>query len=174
MKKIVFAIMFAAMLMISSATNYCLANLPDDEFALGGIPVGSSVDYLKRVYGEPSQVIQINDPLHRGVARRYIYGEGLFFETSDNTIIRICVYTNNKIKTPLGVGVGDAAYRALETYGNPDDKIRPNVSWVDKQYYDTIIYDSNKRNGKAMKILLQKVNGPEKARVREIQVAFFD
>ena len=39
--------------------NTCLANISQDEVALGGIKLGATPEYVKSVYGEPSSYINL-------------------------------------------------------------------------------------------------------------------
>lgn len=49
MKRLILSIF--SLLIVSISTVF--AAIPDSEFAIGGITIGSSADYVQSIYGEP-------------------------------------------------------------------------------------------------------------------------
>ena len=41
-------------MLISLVCSVCFAEIPRSEVALGGVPLGSTPEYVKSIYGEPS------------------------------------------------------------------------------------------------------------------------
>ena len=112
-----FFMAFIFVIMLATQINFCQA-MPYSEMYLGGLTVGSTVDEMKRIYGEPtSHKVGIE---HLG---SYAYGNNVgigYFYFQKARITDITVSANNGWKTPSGLAVGDNISKALDLYGNPD------------------------------------------------------
>lgn len=96
----------------------CSATVPDDELQVGGIAYGTSVEYLRSVYGEPDKIETENHFGNR--IDEYEYGQSLEFKIVDDYVCRIEVSGNNGFATKAGVAVGMDASILKEKYGEPD------------------------------------------------------
>ena len=107
-------------LMITSSISF--AALANDQIALGGITPGSTLDRVKSIYGEPTQVSD----------DEYQFGTGFVVEVKEhdrNIVEKVVTFNNNGIKTPEGVRVGMNESAIESTYGRPDK--------IDRDTYDT-------------------------------------
>ena len=113
-----FFMAFIFVIMLATQINFCQA-MPYSEMYLGGLTVGSTVDEMKRIYGEPtSHKVGIE---HLG---SYAYGNNVgigYFDYQKARITDITVSANNGWKTPSGLAVGDNISKALDLYDKPDD-----------------------------------------------------
>ena len=96
--------------------NFCQA-MPYSEMYLGGLTIGSSIDEMRRIYGEPTShkwVIEVHNS--------YQYGNTVTidYNGSNKKIGFITISADNGWKTPRGLAVGDNISKALDMYGNPD------------------------------------------------------
>lgn len=116
MKKKRIAALLAVACLMGSAV--CSATVPEDELFVGGISCGTSVDYLRSVYGEPDK-IEVEHHLGNRI-EEYEYGSTLEFKILDDSVIRIDVSGRNGFATKAGVAVGMDASILKEKYGEPD------------------------------------------------------
>ena len=137
--------------------------MPYSEMYLGGLTVGSTVDEMKRIYGEPtSHKVGIE---HLG---SYAYGNNVgigYFDYQKARITDITVSANNGWKTPSGLAVGDNISKALDLYGNPDytrsGSFKTAYCYFHKTYYQQkeskdfgFIILFNKDSGKILELAL--------------------
>lgn len=107
-------------LMLTSSVGF--ATLQNDQIALGGITPGSTLERVKSIYGEPTQ---IGDD-------EFQFGTGFIVEVKErdrNIVEKVVTMNNNGIKTPEGVRVGMNESAIESTYGRPDK--------IDRDTYDT-------------------------------------
>lgn len=125
------------------------ASIPDSEFSLGGITVGSSADYVKSLYGEPDKDsgVRIGPD---GKYYEYIYRSSLRieFDVNYNTITGVYVTANNGFSTPAGITVGMNADVITKLYGEPFKNDRGILSYHEDGKW--IVFTT--RNGKITEI----------------------
>lgn len=125
------------------------ASIPDSEFSLGGITVGSSADYVKSLYGEPDKDSGVR-PGPDGNYYEYTYGSSLRieFNANSNTVTGIFVMANNGFSTPAGITVGMDADVITQLYGTPFKNDRGIISYHEDGKW--IVFTT--RNGKITEI----------------------
>ncbi len=125
------------------------ASIPDSEFSLGGITVGSSADYVKSLYGEPDKDSGVR-PGTDGNYYEYTYGSSLRieFDANSNTVTGIFVMANNGFSTPAGITVGMDADVITQLYGTPFKNDRGIISYHEDGKW--IVFTT--RNGKITEI----------------------
>lgn len=99
-------------MLISLVCSVCFAEIPRSEVALGGVPLGSTPEYVKSIYGEPSSY-------DRGAGDSIIYNYNGTFKimfASGKYMYWLETTANNGITTPSGVAVGMNA-SILNKYG---------------------------------------------------------
>ena len=125
------------------------ASIPDSEFSLGCITVGSSADYVKSLYGEPDKDsgIRIGPD---GKYYEYIYGSSLRieFDANYNTITGVYVTANNGFSTPAGITVGMNAHVITKLQCEPFKNDREILSYHEDGKW--IVFTT--RNGKITEI----------------------
>lgn len=89
------------------------AFLPETEFALGGIPLGTYKSQVTGIYGPPSFIE------NNGTETYYYYGNSLkfCFHNESGRLISILTTANNGISTPSGIHVGTSIQELKSTYG---------------------------------------------------------
>ena len=90
--------------------------ISDDRIAIGGIcPLAVTADYIKSIYGEPTEIIKAK--VH-GTNDLWKYNDTLqIYVGEKNSILLIRSSGNNGLKTPDGIGVGDKIFTVLAKYG---------------------------------------------------------
>ena len=113
-----YILLVGALLMLSFST--VCASIPDSEFSLGGITIGSSADYVKSLYGEPDRASNAQ-PGPDGSYYGYVYGSSLRieFNADTNAVTGVIVTANNGFSTPAGITVGMDADVITQLYGEP-------------------------------------------------------
>lgn len=81
------------------------AAIPDSEFAIGGITIGSSADYVQSIYGEPTHISDKVPNAEGGYSYSYAYGSSfyIFFDANTNVVTGIFSTANNGLTTPAGL-----------------------------------------------------------------------
>lgn len=120
MKKIFTAILFLCLTYLSMSLVYAAsysvpAGYPPpvdrSEFAIGGISIGTSMDEIKQIYGEPDKIeLQPNNPAFEDV-EIWTYGKSFIINLNratdgGKTPYLIRTNANNGLKTPSGFTVG--------------------------------------------------------------------
>ena len=127
MKKIVATFAFLVVTLVSAL---CSAEIPAEEVALGGIPLGALPEYVKQIYGEPTSYDRGRDGIviyNYNDTFKIMFSGGKFMYWMETT-------ANNGIKTPSGIGVGNDA-SVLDKYGDTyydrtEDGIRKKAYWA--------------------------------------------
>ena len=114
MKRLILAILIGIAL-----TAECSAAkvLDTDRAALGGIAIGSKIDYVRGIYGEPGKIKQSGD----GVIDWY-YGDTFQIRFVDGRATFVCSNGNNGLNTPDDVGVGMKKKQIKKTFGRPAER----------------------------------------------------
>lgn len=81
------------------------AAILDSEFAIGGITIGSSADYVQSIYGEPTHISDKVPNAEDGYSYSYAYGSSfyIFFDANTNVVTGIFSTANNGLTTPAGL-----------------------------------------------------------------------
>ena len=107
-------------------TSTCFAHysdkepLPNSEVALGGITLGSTMDYVKSIYGEPDETGWTTDTFgNRTLYHRYGNGFYLLEGTygGGSSINELTSKANNGLATPSGITVGTTLDTVKSIYG---------------------------------------------------------
>ena len=143
----------------------CSASIPPDEVALGGISYGSSVDYVREIYGSPERnIVNEKSPLFTGYLNRYYYGNSFSILFRNGSALRLETTAKNGIKTPSGISVGSDESLVIDAYGDCDEKRTAIYGKVVSRYYHI---DDNKNIG-------LKFNFDSKGIVTSIYAGQFD
>ena len=114
MLKKFFVAAIMSVLVVVGQVNLCDAMLYSEMY-LGGLTVGSTVEYMKKLYGKPTEPFV-------GVHGHYEYGDSVIIhhDVIEERLYGIIVKANNGWATPAGLTVGMNISTALDLYGNPD------------------------------------------------------
>ena len=112
--RLIATLMFA--ICILSAGN-CQATMPRSEMFLGSLTIGSTVDEMKRIYGEPQKGYTWG---YENANYMSIYGNNVMIDSWRSKIVGIHITANNGWKTPAGISVGTNIQRVFDLYGQPD------------------------------------------------------
>lgn len=104
MKRLILSVF--SLLIVSISTVF--AAIPDSEFAIGGITIGSSADYVQSIYGEPTHISDKVPNAEGGYSYSYAYGSSfyIFFDANTNVVTGIFSTAINGLTTPAGLTVG--------------------------------------------------------------------
>ncbi len=125
MKKAWIAAITAGLMMSSSL---CLAAVPGDAIALGGVAPGSSVEAAKSIFGTPNYA-----------GKKLYFPNGVIievYEHNPNMVEEIETWTAQGAATPGGVQVGMNESVLERTYGRPD-KFEQEYNETEYTYYST-------------------------------------
>ncbi|WP_432641702.1 hypothetical protein [Acidaminococcus sp.] len=120
-----------------AAAGTCLAHIPLEEFAIGGITLYSKPDQIKAIYGTPTQETKQQITIYKYTlpGLYMIYGNSFKmvmtdpYRNGDYFMYTIETTANNGLGTPAGLMVGDSFEKALALYG------MPNATWSGKKDY---------------------------------------
>lgn len=115
---IVFSLIFSVMLVMTCVAS-AAGRISMSEVSLGGISIGSSMDYVRSVYGEPTKIKTDKTPYQSWSYYRYGNSVELAVLDNDNTVHEIQVTANNGFATPAGVTVGMDRNTLYSVYGRP-------------------------------------------------------
>ena len=109
-----------ALLMLCLTANCSAAKVIDtDRAALGGISIGSKIDYVRSIYGDPDKIRNSDDG-----AVEWYYGDTFQIRFVDDRAVLVCSSGNNGLNTPDDVGVGMKSSRATKVFGRPNEKLK--------------------------------------------------
>lgn len=131
MKRLILSVF--SLLIVSISTVF--AAIPDSEFAIGGITIGSSADYVQSIYGEPTHISDKVPNAEGGYSYSYAYGSSfyIFFDANTNVVTGIFSTANNGLITPAGLTVGMDADAIEQAYGEPWKNDRGYISYHEKE-----------------------------------------
>lgn len=113
-------IIIAALLMLAPIFECDAAKvIGEDRAAIGGITIGSKVDYVRSIYGEPDKIRSDDD---RSV--EWYYGDTFQIRFVDERAVFVCSSGNNGLNTPDDVGVGMKSRRVKKVFGRPHEKLK--------------------------------------------------
>lgn len=115
-------IIIAALLVMTMALECDAASkvIGEDRAAIGGITIGSKVDYVRSIYGEPDKIIESLD----GRAVEWYYGETFQIRFVEERAVFVCSSANNGLNTPDNVGVGMKSRLVKKVFGRPSEKLK--------------------------------------------------
>ena len=92
--------------------------IPAKDMAIGGITFGASEDYVKSIYGEPSDISYDSNGVW-GKTKTYQYGSSFFIKFGQTgNVIELKSTANNGLKTPQGFTVGIPLSEVASYYEN--------------------------------------------------------
>lgn len=143
MKRLILSIF--SLLIVSISTVF--AAIPDSEFAIGGVTIGSSADYVQSIYGEPTHISDKVPNAEGGYSYSYAYGASfyIFFDANTNVVTGIFSTANNGLTTPVGLTVGMDADAIEQAYGEP---------WKNDRGY---IFIMKKENGWYLQLITERL-----------------
>lgn len=115
---IIFSLVFSLMIMMTCVSS-AAGRISMSEVSLGGISIGSSMDYVRSVYGEPTKIKTESTPYQSWSYYRYGDSVEIAVLDNDNTVHKIQVTANNGFATPAGVTVGMDRKTLYSVYGKP-------------------------------------------------------
>lgn len=129
------------------------ASVPASEMSLGSISAGTSINYVRQVYGMPNRTEDMG-----GLYKDW-YGDSVsvVYRRNGSSVMNITSSANNGFKTPSGLTVGQSKNDVVSICGSPDDTF--NIA--DRK---TFMYDSYDRT-KIMRVVFDK-----KGKVAEISI----
>ena len=153
---------FFSFLIISvfMATSICFAgpetgDIPENEIVLGGIPLGATEDYVKRIYGNPTNVTYAYGDFENAHRKIFDYGGTFKITFSNGSVLEAETTANNGIKTPSGFSVGSRVSDVVNYYnrvGTPSSNGKvggrgENSIGYDHKWWMTLNFgfDSNER-----------------------------
>ena len=97
--------------------------LRDDQIAIGGIsPFGSSQEYIRSIYGEPTKISRSWSKSWEAITERWEYGDSFIMifvgDSTEYPYFMKCTAANG-LATPAGIKVGSPASEVIEKYGKP-------------------------------------------------------
>ncbi len=114
----------------------CLASVRDDQIALGGVPIAATQDYVRSVYGEPSNIKKVSADMVV-----WQYGDSfdvrfryMRINTSGYHVTGIRSERANGIATPDGITVGDSVDKMWDMLGE-HDYVYPHKGFDVYEYY---------------------------------------
>ena len=114
-KNFLFVLFFTLIFNISICS--AAKNLSDNSFAIGGIFIGGSADYIKGIYGEPNKIIKNQNEQN---AETWYYGETFVIYCVDGIANSIVSSGANGLATPEGISVGMKKRQMTSKYGRPN------------------------------------------------------
>lgn len=148
MKRLILSVF--SLLIVSISTVF--AAISDSEFAIGGVTIGSSADYVQSIYGEPTHISDKVPNAEGGYSYSYAYGSSfyIFFDANTNVVTGIFSTANNGLTTPAGLTVGMDADAIEQAYGEPWKNDRGYISYHEEGKW--LVFTTH--NGKITEIKL--------------------
>ncbi|MBQ9572940.1 MAG: hypothetical protein IJR22_06070 [Acidaminococcaceae bacterium] len=118
-KKIANAVM---VLVLTAGFSSCEARIPLEDMVIGGVGVGTHINYVKQVYGEPSAVKQHKAEVDSDIRNpmEYSYGKTFTLYADGSIVYSVSSTGNNGLKTSKGITVGMPYSNVVKAYGKPD------------------------------------------------------
>ena len=101
--------------------SVCIARIPQDQVAVGGIGYGASRSYVESIYGGPSSEKKGTDKNGKKIRYIVLYGKSLKVIYEDDRVIDIAICDNNSLATTAGVTCGMDLSVLKKAYGNADN-----------------------------------------------------
>ena len=116
MKKVTIMVL----MLLFCVSSVCMARIPQDQVAVGGIGYGASRDYVESVYGDPTHEQKGFDENKRPIVA-VLYGKHLHIVYRNNAIIDLSYYGDRSLATPAGVTCGMDLSVLRNIYGTADN-----------------------------------------------------
>ena len=112
--------LMSAILMIVILTADCSAakSIDESRAAIGGIAIGSKIDYVRSIYGEPNK-----SKLNVDGALDWYYGDTFQIRFVNGLATFVCSSGNNGLNTPDDVGVGMKKRLIKKFFGRPSERL---------------------------------------------------
>lgn len=91
--------------------------IPSEEIAIGGIPLFSTRDYVRNIYGTPDVMKITYSRMLDSDVETWDYGGSFILTFVGNGAESIICKAANGLKTPAGIGVGSSESKVREVYG---------------------------------------------------------
>ena len=109
----------------------CMASIPREECAIGGITLNSKPDQIRAIYGTPTHEWTKQFTGYRNIVTNLymVYGDSFkmlltdYHDDGNYYMHNIITTANNGLGTPSGLMVGDPLEKAVTLYGMPDKVI---------------------------------------------------
>lgn len=116
-----YAMLLVALFVLLAANTCSAARLSDEDYALGGIKIGDSEEFLKSIYGDPDRVNRHEGTPGSGDIPLLIYHYGDSFVVGINAmtmqVAALMTSMDNGIETPRGIHVGSKLVDLQRAYG---------------------------------------------------------
>ena len=110
------------LMLMFCVSSVCMARIPQDQVAVGGIGYGSSREYVESIYGKPTSEKRVYDKNKRlhivAMYGKYLH---IYYDLKDNTIVDLSYYGDNSLATPAGVTCGMDLSVLRNIYGTADN-----------------------------------------------------
>ena len=116
------AVMLISVMGATEASNKIPNYINPAEAAIGGVQIGATQDYVRRIYGEPTKVRDLSTKGPFGHSVEWTYGDSFRITFGDGHAYNIETYGNNGIKTPAGFAFGQNISRVIAYFG--EDKVQ--------------------------------------------------
>lgn len=114
--------------------------IDESEINIGGIGIGSSLDYVEQIYGQPTTKKEFKNYMGSGIVYNYKdkFIISALYTKSNGTYIDTIICKENNLSTPSGFSVGTPYEKTIEKYGkgNPLPKERITDYKKDLTYYE--------------------------------------
>ena len=141
-----------AVLIIVASEN-CFAELALVRLTVGGITIGTEIDWVKNTYGEPTKIYETVLDGSRDACHEYNNGNAANLRLIYNRsrIVQIICSGKNDFRTFDGVKIGDPISVITAVYGTPDETGTPPVKVRRNARADNyILYNSTSKPYKLM------------------------
>lgn len=111
--------LFLLLAILCISTTTCFAgNIPRHDIAIGGISYGTSMNYVKQIYGTPTKITYADGEWHTGKLIAYNYNDKFIVEgVVKNNTVDFIVCREKGLSTPGGLAVGMKYDIAKKIYG---------------------------------------------------------
>ena len=136
------------------ASEHCFAALALVRLTLGGITIGTEVDWVKNTYGEPTKIYETvlngsRDACHEYGNKGNVTNLRLVYNRG--RVAQIICSGKNDFRTFDGVKIGDTVSVVTAVYGTPDETGTPPIKVLRNARADNyLLYNSTSKPYKLM------------------------
>ena len=119
MKKIIYQIVLLVMLLSVQSTALAFhGTIAEEEINIGGIGIGTSLDYVKQVYGQPTEQKNYRNYLGQGIEYNYnnLFIVDAAIKQNGDTYVSYITCKAGNLKTPSGFAVGTPYKNVTDKY----------------------------------------------------------
>lgn len=145
MLKIFFTVLFA--LSVSSVSFALPHTIDESELYIGGIGIGTSLDYVEKIYGEPTSKEPFKNYLGTGITYNYndFFLVSALYTKSNNTYVNYITCKESILSTPSGFAVGVPYAKVTEKYGKvsiltPEITKNLNKNYIYYEHYIGLLF----------------------------------